>query len=134
MNTSQEPITVYIINPESGLFHASGLVDPQEYNPECHVRVAPTDPPHPDLYSIFWNKHTNTWYHKLTETGAFVLWQQVKNERNRLLSQTDWTQMPDVVLSPEKKTAVNRFRQELRDITLKFTSPDEVVWPVNPLD
>ena len=134
MNTSQEPITVYIIDPDSGFLHASGLVNPQEYNPSCHIRVAPPTPPHPELYSIFWNKNTSTWYYKLHEAGAFVLWQQIKGKRNQLLSQTDWTQMPDVVLSPENRSAINQFRQELRDITSKYSSPDEVVWPVNPLD
>ena len=106
MNTSTQPITVYIIDPTSGFLHASGLIDPQEYNPECHIKVVPSSPPHPELYSTFWDKHANAWYHKLTDYGVIVLWHQVKNERNSLLSQTDWTQIPDSPLSEEKKLEI----------------------------
>ena len=49
----------------------------------------------------------------------------LRNLRNELLQESDWTQMPDSQLSEEKKTEWQKYRQELRDITKKFSSIDE---------
>ena len=50
--------------------------------------------------------------------------------RNRKLSETDWTQNPDV---PEStRTNWQEYRQALRDITNTYTSLDDVVWPTPP--
>ena len=57
-------------------------------------------------------------------------WEEVRIERNRLLTESDWTQNPDV---PETtRNAWTTYRQELRDITSTYSSPEEVVWPTNP--
>jgi hypothetical protein len=56
--------------------------------------------------------------------------QNLRDERNRLLVETDWTQLPDV---PEAtKNAWQTYRQELRDITKTYKSLDTVVWPTKP--
>ena len=56
--------------------------------------------------------------------------QNLRNERNRLLVESDWTQLPDV---PEAtKNAWQTYRQELRDITKTYQSLDTVVWPTKP--
>ena len=57
----------------------------------------------------------------LSETKLLML----RNLRNELLQESDWTQMPDSQLSEEKKTEWQKYRQELRDITKKFSSIDE---------
>lgn len=51
-----------------------------------------------------------------------------KEERNRLLSESDWTQMPD---APTDKAAWAVYRQALRDITKQPSWP-EVDWPQKP--
>ena len=56
--------------------------------------------------------------------------QNLRNERNRLLVESDWTQLPDV--PEETKTAWQVYRQELRDITKKYQSINTVVWPTKP--
>lgn len=51
-------------------------------------------------------------------------------ERNRLLTETDWTQNGDV---PESvKDRFTPYRQALRDITDTYTSLEDVVWPEKP--
>jgi len=56
--------------------------------------------------------------------------QNLRDERNRLLVESDWTQLPDV---PEAtKNAWQTYRQELRDITKTYQSLDTVVWPTKP--
>jgi hypothetical protein len=54
----------------------------------------------------------------------------IKTQRNRLLYESDWTQMPDVALL--NKTAWATYRQELRDITSQPGYPNNVVWPTPP--
>ncbi len=57
--------------------------------------------------------------------------QNLRDKRNRLLVESDWTQLPDV---PEAtKNAWQVYRQELRDITKTYQSIDTVIWPTKPL-
>jgi hypothetical protein len=56
----------------------------------------------------------------------------IRIERNRLLSLCDWTQMPDASLTVAQKQIWVLYRQELRDLPLKFTEPNDVIWPTHP--
>jgi len=56
-------------------------------------------------------------------------WDDIKNKRNWLLFQSDWTQLPDVALSGEEVATWRAYRSELREITKSFESPQSVVWP-----
>lgn len=56
---------------------------------------------------------------------------QKVEQRNKMLSASDWTQMPDAALTPELKQAWATWRQELRDITKKEGFPD-IELPVSP--
>lgn len=58
-------------------------------------------------------------------------WKNVIAERNYKLQQCDWTQLPDVQLTPEQVAEWRVYRQELRDITNQ-TDPFNIVWPVPP--
>jgi hypothetical protein len=59
-------------------------------------------------------------------------WRAIREKRNRLLLESDWTQLPDSPLSEEKRLEWKTYRQELRDIT-NYTSPYEIIWPNEPL-
>ena len=61
-------------------------------------------------------------------------WANIRSERNLLLVQTDWCVLPDSPLSPELLQRIKEYRQQLRDITNNFENPDDVVFPVNPLE
>ena len=54
----------------------------------------------------------------------------VRDTRNTLLQISDWTQLPDSPLSPEKKAEWAAYRQQLRDITEQ--NINSVVWPKEP--
>ncbi len=54
----------------------------------------------------------------------------VKDERNRRLTATDWTQLPDVPQAVKDKWSV--YRQALRDITKQDGYPNNIVWPEQP--
>jgi len=54
--------------------------------------------------------------------------------RNKLLANSDWTQMNDSPLTNEDKTAWATYRQELRDLSDLDAWPnlDDADWPVAP--
>lgn len=53
-----------------------------------------------------------------------------REQRNRLLTESDWTQLPDVNLAT--KAAWATYRQALRDITDQPGYPLDVTWPTPP--
>lgn len=66
------------------------------------------------------------------QTPAVPADQLVVAQRNRLLFESDWTQLPDSPLSTEIQTQWKTYRQALRDITDQSGFPDTVIWPVRP--
>jgi hypothetical protein len=59
----------------------------------------------------------------------------LRSIRNSLLTECDWTQMPDAPLSKEAKLQWATYRQELRDLPSNYpnlTSMDNVVFPEKP--
>ena len=52
----------------------------------------------------------------------------LRNERDRLLSETDWMALSDVTMSTEMQS----YRQALRDITGQAGFPYSVTWPTKP--
>ncbi len=57
-----------------------------------------------------------------------------RQRRNKLLADTDWTQMPDSPLSDEEKPLWAKHRAALRDISSHANWPhlDEADWPTKP--
>ena len=64
------------------------------------------------------------------ETNA--QWVVVRAERNKKLSDCDWTQLSDASLSATKVTEWTTYRQELRDIPSTKTDPYAIVWSTKP--
>jgi hypothetical protein len=57
---------------------------------------------------------------------------EVRRMRDRLLLESDWTDLPHAPLSEGKRTAWQAYRQALRDVTEQAGFPEDVVWPVKP--
>ena len=57
---------------------------------------------------------------------------QLRDKRDSLIRDTDWTQVLDSPLSESKKSEYAAYRQALRDIPQQYDSLDDVVWPVKP--
>lgn len=53
--------------------------------------------------------------------------------RYKELANTDWTQLPDVNLTAEKKQEFAVYRQALRDITTQPGYPQTINWPEKPV-
>lgn len=54
--------------------------------------------------------------------------EMLREERNKIIAESDWMGNSDVTMSAEWKT----YRQALRDITESYTSIYDVVWPTKP--
>ena len=59
---------------------------------------------------------------------AEAQWAVVRIERNKLLAESDWTQLPD---APVDAAVWATYRQELRDITTQ-ADPFAIIWPESP--
>lgn len=53
---------------------------------------------------------------------------QLRAERDRKLAETDWWAVADRTMTAEQTA----YRQALRDITVSYSSLDDVVWPTKP--
>jgi len=53
---------------------------------------------------------------------------ELREERDRLISKTDWWVLPDRTPTDAQKN----YRQALRDITNTYKSLEDVVWPTPP--
>jgi hypothetical protein len=56
----------------------------------------------------------------------------IREKRNGLLFESDWTQTLDAPLTAEKKAEWAAYRQQLRDLMANITDLDLVVFPTKP--
>lgn len=54
----------------------------------------------------------------------------MRDHRNNLLKNSDWTQMPDIPHTT--KDLWQPYRQALRDVPQQLGFPDNIVWPTQP--
>lgn len=81
-------------------------------------------PDKPD-FECFFDFETEAW---VRDFDAAII--NVRARRDKLLQQSDWTQIQDVSLQNKEAWAV--YRQSLRDITKQAGYPFDVIWPASP--
>ena len=59
--------------------------------------------------------------------------EEIRTQRDKLLAETDWTQVLDAPISAESREAFRVYRQALRDITEQDGFPTAVIWPEMPV-
>lgn len=69
---------------------------------------------------------------KLWATNPEAVKESLRPERNRLLAESDWTQLTDAPLPEDKRAAWAAYRQDLRDLTDDIDENGEVEFPVKP--
>jgi len=69
---------------------------------------------------------------KVIELKQRYVEDQVRNKRDRLLSQSDWVVTRATETSESIPTEWADYRQNLRDIPQQTGFPHDVVWPVDP--
>ena len=64
-------------------------------------------------------------------TRKEIKWEEIREQRNQLLSQCDWTQFQDSPITGSQLTLWQTYRQQLRDITNQ-SNPFDIIWPTKP--
>ena len=64
------------------------------------------------------------------KTQSNNTWEIVRQKRNLLLKESDWTDLPNTPL--KNRQAWLYYRQALRDIPETYKTPQEVKWPIKP--
>jgi hypothetical protein len=64
-------------------------------------------------------------------TRIEIKWEEIRETRNTLLSECDWTQFQDSPITGSKLTEWQTYRQSLRDVTNQ-ENPYNITWPTKP--
>ncbi len=85
----------------------------------------------PSKFHVF-NESEMIW--ELDETAEFnEEWEKIRLNRDRLLKDSDFTQLADAPFNQETKDLWTLYREELRDIPTAFINPEDVVFPTTPV-
>ena len=82
----------------------------------------------PSLIDLI-DRNLDEWLNLAKETEYGKLASFIRDERNIMLAETDWTQVTDAPLTKAKVKAYKEYRQALRDIPQQDGFPYEVEWP-----
>jgi hypothetical protein len=107
-----------------GQAYLEGYYSDTQFYVENNVPVAM--PTRPTGFVVF-DYQTKSWIADIGQASASVL-----SQRFNLLSESDWTQIPNNPLSTAQQEVWATYRQELRDIPQQSGYPFNVVWPVAP--
>ena len=58
--------------------------------------------------------------------------EEARTQRDKLLSETDWTQVLDAPIDADTREAYRAYRQALRDIPEQEGFPEAITWPELP--
>lgn len=75
---------------------------------------------------------TSMWDGQKWVEDQSVLMSIIRDKRDDLLRQSDYTQLSDSPLSADKKSEWANYRQALREVPQNFGHPDDVIWPEKP--
>jgi hypothetical protein len=117
------PLNFWIPHDDNGILTGQELEDAIQ-------RLYPWDYQTKQKFQTFTN--TEELIAKVEPSEVILTEEQIRQQRNLLLLHSDWTQLPDAQLTPEKKAEWETYRQALRDVTSQSGFPATVDWPVAP--
>ena len=83
-----------------------------------------------------WNTVTSGSVGAYSDPSDSVLYVQLRSTRDKLLADSDWTQVGDLVssgaMTSDKLTEWKTYRQSLRDLPSNTSDPSNVTWPTKP--
>jgi hypothetical protein len=155
--------TIAVVNPDGEIwhwYHPTATVDPNGEevvvgdvtSTRIHITEEIED------FSLWARTHyrkNNAWVERADRDSSFYTWSNeawylnspqflraTRDQRNQLLLESDWTQIPDSPLTDAKKAEWTEYRQALRDViesipvddfgAVTIDGPDQVVWPTPP--
>jgi hypothetical protein len=135
-------LIVYLYNENTGGYIGTELADESPLEPNVYLLPANAtqiEPP-PVEYGKWRRWNGVEWvFENLEETPITTAEptpptaQDMRNRRNNLLSESDWTQFPDVPASVVSQgEAWRTYRQALRDVPQQGGFPTNINWPIKP--
>jgi len=134
-----------------------GIISPGDNNQYTHLKkysgqtcvIIPEDFDNPDIMITGWYDLTaKAWKTRSAPSATYQKWksgawtldtvtlfQEIREDRDSLLTASDWRVMPDSPLSDSKKTEWATYRQALRNVPAtnsSITVLADVVWPTEP--
>lgn len=104
-----------------------------------HTETAPEDPQEPGRYLLPPNcteeapeRTPARWTGKVWLYDFDAVAQQLRTVRTKLLAATDFFMMPDYPINGDDKKDLEKYRQELRDLTKQPGFPEVCVFPEIP--
>lgn len=123
------------------LTHAIKTLDPTSNWAYTHTAIEEC-PENEEMFKNlgYYDKNTNTYKHELLPftweefktqlalSKTALDWVDFREQRNKLLAETDWMASSDVTLSDAWKT----YRQALRDLPANTSDPTNPIYPTKP--
>ena len=119
---------MYYVFKEDGSFRYSCSSNPTDVLDVESVIQSDIDFNPPDTIALVDGEIVCTPYNPADYDYSDGHWEDLRNERNRLLAETDYLALPDVTMSEEMRN----YRQQLRDLPANTEDPENPVWPVKP--
>ena len=66
------------------------------------------------------------------DIAQIISMHDTKHAANRILKETDWTQLEDAPFTDSDKNLWKIYRQELRDVPSQIGFPTNIIWPSKP--
>lgn len=101
--------------------------EPPEFDPDFETLVEDTPTLVEDKWQQVWNVIALP--AEVIQDREEQVIRSVRDERNGLLAESDWTQLPD---SPVDSEPWAVYRQALRDLPSQTGFPHDVTWPTQP--
>ena len=132
---------IWVINKSTGIIEGSGLIDDSTDMTQYISETSTVTETPPDNNLQIWQN--NQWIDRPLQPNDNYEWINgswqlnleraaisIRQQRDRLLAKTDWTQGKDILEIVSQKYV--EYRQQLRDITNQPSFPEQVTWPQPP--
>ena len=84
----------------------------------------------PNLFSYYIVDDVVYFKYDVVSLDSKILLARIREDRNKILASTDWTQLPDVEISDEEKQKYAIYRKKLRALPNEYLKSGRLEWPV----
>lgn len=127
------------IRLSNGLTRTGGVYTEEELT-DAGYKYVGDKPEYSDSQYVEWNKEEGTWEIKEKSEGqlqdeASTKWLVLKEKRDSLLKESDWTQLPDAFNGEYSAATIllwREYRRILRNIDESYINKEDDFWPTKP--
>jgi len=116
------------------------LKDLSKYGLPGHKWLKVKDTSDPINYLFYEKYNSDVFSFKIIGDVVYIKYQKItlskedsicklREDRDKILASTDWTQLPDINLPEYDKLRYLKYRQNLRDLPNKYLASGQIEWP-----